>query len=110
VCGQRFTQTPMHDLPIYEWVRTMSRGARRSGALIWSLPGKAAGRGEVLRRGGALDDPVGRAVPLFESASPEAARAFARADPYVTEGVVTRWKVRAWNTVAGEGASQPIRS
>jgi len=30
-------------------------------------------------------------------------------DPYVTEGLVTRWEVRKWNTVAGEGANQPVR-
>jgi uncharacterized protein YciI len=47
---------------------------------------------------------------LFEADSPEVVEAFARADPYVTEGLVTRWEVRKWNTVAGEGAAQPVRS
>jgi uncharacterized protein YciI len=99
----------MHYLLIYELVPDYveRRAAFRSAHLerAW----EAAGRGELLL-GGALDDPVDRAVLLFESGSPEAAQAFARADPYVTEGLVTRWEVRAWNTVAGEGASKPIRS
>jgi len=28
---------------------------------------------------------------------------FARADPYVTEGLVTRWRVVPWNVVVGGG-------
>jgi uncharacterized protein YciI len=27
--------------------------------------------------------------------------AFALADPYVTEGLVTAWRVRSWNVVIG---------
>jgi len=27
---------------------------------------------------------------------------FARNDPYVTQGVVTRWEVKPWNVVVGE--------
>lgn len=28
---------------------------------------------------------------------------FAREDPYVTEGLVTRWEVREWVVVIGDG-------
>jgi uncharacterized protein YciI len=31
----------------------------------------------------------------------EAAEAFARADPYVRNGLVTRWRIREWTTVIG---------
>ncbi|HEV7835165.1 MAG TPA: YciI-like protein [Caballeronia sp.] len=65
-------------------------------------------RGELLL-GGALEAPIDRAMLLFEADSPAVVEAFARADPYVTEGLVTRWEVRKWNTVAGEGAAQPVR-
>jgi hypothetical protein len=41
------------------------------------------------------------AVLLFRGDSPTAAEAFAAADPYVTNGLVTRWRVRAWTTVVG---------
>jgi uncharacterized protein YciI len=65
-------------------------------------------RGELLL-GGALADPVDGAVLLFRADSIAVVEAFARADPYVVGGLVTRWRVRAWTTVAGEGAATPIR-
>jgi uncharacterized protein YciI len=64
-------------------------------------------RGELVL-GGALADPVDGAVLLFRGSSPEVAEAFARVDPYVTNGLVTRWRVRAWNTVAGSDAATPV--
>jgi uncharacterized protein YciI len=66
----------------------------------------AVDRGELLL-GGALDPPE-EAVLLFGGDSVEAAEAFARADPYVTSGLVTAWRVRVWTTVVGEGAAQPV--
>ena len=72
--------------------------------LAWA----AAGRGELLL-GGALDEPTDTAVLLFKGDTPAAAKAFAEADPYVLEGLVTRWRVRPWKTVVGEHASNPVR-
>ncbi len=70
--------------------------------------GRAAhARGELVL-GGALADPVDGAVLVFRGDSPSVAEAFANADPYVREGLVTRWRVRAWTTVIGEGASHPL--
>jgi uncharacterized protein YciI len=64
-------------------------------------------RGELLL-GGSLADPVdGSAVLLFRADSPSAVEVFAAADPYVLNGVVSRWWVRAWATVVGEGATTP---
>lgn len=63
----------------------------------------AAARGELLL-GGALTDPIDASVLLFQAASADVVRAFAAADPYVTEGVVHGWRVREWTTVVGEGA------
>ncbi len=60
----------------------------------------AVERGELLL-GGALADPADGAVLLFQGPSPAAAEAFAAADPYVREGLVTRWQVRPWTTVVG---------
>ncbi len=68
---------------------------------------RASGRGELLMAG-ALADPVDSAVLLFQGASPEVAVSFARADPYVTNGLVTRWRVRRWTTVVGDGCSSPV--
>lgn len=65
-------------------------------------------RGELLLAG-ALANPLDGAVLLFQGDSPHAAEAFAKADPYVTNGLVKRWYVREWSTVAGENAATPIR-
>jgi uncharacterized protein YciI len=68
----------------------------------------AARRGELLL-GGSLADPAdGAAVLLFRADSPATAEAFAAGDPYVQHEVVSRWRVRAWETVVGEGAAHPL--
>jgi len=65
-------------------------------------------RGELVL-GGALANPVDGAVLLFKGDSPQVAEAFARADPYVTNGLVVRWRVREWTTVVGDQAVSPTR-
>jgi uncharacterized protein len=72
------------------------------------LAWKASERGELVL-GGALANPIDGAVLLFKGDSPEVAEKFARVDPYVTNGIVKRWHVREWTTVAGEGAAMPVR-
>ena len=62
---------------------------------------KAHERGELVLAG-ALADPPDGAVLLFKGSSPAVAEAFARADPYVENGVVLRWRVREWTTVVGD--------
>jgi uncharacterized protein YciI len=69
---------------------------------------KACERGELLL-GGALANPLDGAILLFKADSPLVAEEFARADPFVTNGLVKRWHVRGWNTVVGEGSANPIR-
>lgn len=63
----------------------------------------AVARGELVL-GGAFADPIDGSVLLFKAPTRETAEAFAKADPYVTEGVVKTWRVREWTTVVGEGA------
>ena len=72
-----------------------------------TLAWQAADSGDLLL-GGAVGDPVESALLLFTNA--EAAADFVRADPYVREGLVSRWRVMPWNTVAGRDAANPIRS
>jgi uncharacterized protein len=55
-------------------------------------------RGELLLAG-ALADPYDRALLVFAGESPQIAEDFARADPYVINGLVTAWTVRQWNEV-----------
>jgi len=72
------------------------------------LAWEAQARGELVIAG-ALADPADGAVLLFSGDTPAAAERFARADPYVTNGLVTRWRVRAWTTVVGDQAATPVR-
>jgi uncharacterized protein YciI len=65
-----------------------------------ALARAAVARGELLL-GGALADPIDEAVLLFRAPGPEVAEAFARADPYVTSGIVTSFRVRPRTTVGG---------
>jgi uncharacterized protein len=99
----------MHYLLIYDEVvpdYVERRAAHRQEHLrrAWA----AHERGELVL-GGAFDDPIDGAVLLFQGDSPAAAEAFARTDPYVTSGLVTRWRVRTWTTVVGDAASTPLK-
>jgi uncharacterized protein YciI len=68
----------------------------------------AAVRDGSLVLAGALEDPADGAVLVFAGESPAVAEAFATSDPYVVNGLVTRWRVRTWNTVAGALAANPV--
>jgi uncharacterized protein YciI len=68
---------------------------------------EAVARGELVLAG-ALAKPADGAVLLFRGASPAAAERFAETDPYVTNGLVTRWRVREWTTVVGALAEVPL--
>lgn len=94
----------MHYLLMYDVVPDYveRRGALRAEHL--ALARAAHARGELVL-GGALADPVDGAVLLFQGDSPAGATAFAKADPYVRNGLVTRWRVRTWTTVIGDGAA-----
>lgn len=93
----------IYDLaPDYLDRRPEFRGAHLT--LAWA----ASERGELVM-GGAVADPADTAMLLFRGETPEVAEAFARADPYVTHGLVRSWKVREWITVAGGQAINPVR-
>jgi uncharacterized protein YciI len=82
------------------------RGAFRAEHL--TLAWQAVDRGELIL-GGALEEPVDGAVLLFQGDSPAVVERFVAADPYVRHGLVTRWQVRPWTTVVGDGATSPVR-
>jgi len=73
-----------------------------------NLAWQAQARGELVL-GGALADPVDGAVLLFKGESADIVKRFVAADPYVKNGLVTRWRVRPWTTVVGEDATSPVR-
>jgi uncharacterized protein YciI len=98
----------MHYLLVYDVAPDYleRRGQFRAEHLAFAW--KACNRGELILAG-ALADPVDGAVLLFRGNSPDVAERFAAADPYVKQGLVTRWRVRPWNTVVGETATSPVR-
>jgi uncharacterized protein YciI len=125
----------MHYLLIYDVVPDYVERRAPLRAEHLALARAAVERGELVL-GGALADPVeerseataagnpdgsaggaeGRAhreidgaVLLFRADSISVVEAFARADPYVVGGLVSRWRIREWITVAGEAAATPIR-
>jgi uncharacterized protein YciI len=97
----------MHYLLLYDVVSDYVERRAPLRAEHLALARASHARGELVL-GGALADPVDGAVLVFRGDSPAAAEAFARADPYVRHGLVTRWRVRAWNTVVGDGITSPL--
>jgi uncharacterized protein YciI len=97
----------MHYLLFYDVVDGYVERRRpfRAAHLAYAQPYVA--RGELLL-GGALDEPVDGAVLLFQADGPDLVEAFARSDPYVLRGLVVHWRVRAWRTVVGAVASEPL--
>jgi uncharacterized protein YciI len=61
-------------------------------------------RGELLLAG-ALGDPVDRALLVFRTQDRSVAEDFARNDPYVVNGLVTRWEVQPWAVVIGNDST-----
>jgi len=97
----------LHYLLMYDLVDDyVERRAALRGAHV-AHARQAIARGELVL-GGALANPPDRAILLFKGDSPKAAEAFAVVDPYVVNGLVTRWQVREWTTVVGPYAEVPL--
>jgi uncharacterized protein YciI len=96
----------MHYILFYDVVDGFIEKRAQYRSLHLDQVRKAHERGELVL-GGALAEPVDGAVLVFNGSSREAAENFARNDPYVTHGLVTRWWIRKWMTVIGEGATPP---
>jgi uncharacterized protein YciI len=97
----------MHYLLIYDLASDYleRRGDFRGEHL--KLAKEANQRGELVLAG-ALADPADMAVLMFQGETPAAAERFARADPYVANGLVANWQVRPWTTVVGRDAANPV--
>ncbi|HEV3238051.1 MAG TPA: YciI-like protein [Gemmataceae bacterium] len=80
----------------------MRRAAFREQHL--RLAREAHGRGELLLAG-ALSDPADRALLVFRAPDSSVVEKFVASDPYVTQGLVTRWEIRPWNVVIGNEPS-----
>ena len=98
----------MHYLLFYEYADDylQKRGEFRNSHLTAGWESSA--RGELVL-GGAFANPADGAVLLFSGDSAAVAENFAKADPYVANGLVKRWHVREWTTVVGAAATSAIR-
>jgi len=97
----------LHYLLIYDVVEDyVTRRAPLRAAHI-ALAREAVARGALVL-GGALANPPDAVVLMFRGDSPASAEAFAKADPYVLNGLVTVWRVREWTTVVGRDAEMPL--
>ena len=61
----------------------------------------------LIAMAGPLGDPPDGGLLIFRAASVDAVEDFVRADPYVTSGIVTGWRVRPWNVVIGGEPAAP---
>lgn len=82
------------------------RGAFRNEHLgqAWA----AQEKGDLVLAGAFPEAPFG-AVFHFRADSPAVIEAFIQGDPYVKNGLVTKWQIRPWTTVVGDAAATPIR-
>jgi uncharacterized protein len=88
----------MHYLLFYDYVESAVERRAPFREEHLRLAREAKARGELLM-GGAFADPVDGAVLLFRVDDRSVVEAFVRRDPYVTNGVVTRWRIRPWTVV-----------
>ena len=97
----------MHYLLMYDAVDNYvtARVPYRKAHLLHAMA--AHQRGEIILAG-ALANPADGAVLVFQGDSPKVAEDFAKADPYVVNGLITRWKVREWTTVVGDHPSMRV--
>lgn len=51
--------------------------------------------------GGALADPADQVLMVFRTANTDDIEDFVLKDPYVKNGLVTRWEIRPWTVVVG---------
>ncbi|MGA9117654.1 MAG: YciI-like protein [Bacteroidota bacterium] len=90
----------MYYLLMYDYCENAveRRGPYRESHL--KLARAAADRGELLMAG-AFADPVDGAVFVFRTAEASPIEGFVRNDPYVANGIVTAWRIRAWTVGVG---------
>ena len=98
----------MHYLLFYDVAEDYLERRATFRAAHLALARQAIERGELVLAG-ALAKPVDGAVLLFRGSLPAVAEQFAAADPYVANGLVSRWYVREWTTVVGPEAEVPLK-
>ena len=96
-------RAPYRKLHLLHAMAAHQRGELVLGGALANPP--TQGEGSVAPPAAADEASRLGAVILFQGDSPKAAEDFAKADPYVLNGVIKSWRVREWTTVVGEHAS-----
>jgi uncharacterized protein YciI len=93
-----------HFLLIYDYAPDWmeKRGPVRPAHL--ELARASADRDELQLGGAAPSGDPAFGLLLFKSETAHIAEEFAQADPYVSQGVVAKWRVCEWITVVGKDA------
>jgi uncharacterized protein YciI len=90
----------MHYVLSFEYVEDMAERRLPYRAKHLALASAAHERGELLLAGAYSEAPTG-AILIFRADGPTVVERFVAADPYVQNGLVTRWAVRPLQVVIG---------
>jgi uncharacterized protein YciI len=82
----------------YDYVENAAEARAPHREAHLELLGEWKSDGRILDGGAVGDPPTGAAI-VFASGDTSDAETFAGLDPYVTNGVVTQWRVEPWNVV-----------
>lgn len=97
----------MHVLLFYDYVPDCAARREAFRPAHLALAREAEAEGRLLLAGTVWEAGPG-AILLFQVSAPEEVQAFVSADPYVQNGLVTRWCIQPWHTVIGRGATAPV--
>lgn len=90
----------MHWLLTYDYVDDIATRRAPFREAHLELVRDLHNRGALLMAG-AVGEPIEGALLVFKAEDQSVAEEFVAQDPYVREGLVTRWRVRPWNVVVG---------
>jgi uncharacterized protein len=90
----------MYFLLLYDYVEKIAERRAPFREAHLKLAREAEGRGQLLL-GGAYSDTVDGAVLVFRADAAAVVEDFVGQDPYVRNGLVTKWRIRPWNVVVG---------
>ena len=89
----------MHFALLYEYVPDVVERRKPFREAHLALLRRLHAEGRLLHAG--AFQPVDGALLVFRTDSAADVEAFVKVDPYVQNGIVTRWRIREWNVVVG---------
>ncbi len=90
----------MYHALFYDYVENIIERRAPFRAEHFALAKEFQERGEFVM-GGAFDAPPDGALIVFRTDDPAVVEGFVKRDPYVRNGLVTKWRIRPWVVVIG---------